>query len=105
MLASGGVQSSPKFALVAGPGPYDDDGDVSCLGGGNGFGEPGLVGRPALAPLSVGNGALANRIDTVEWRNATVVGFIYDVVTIYLDIGLVIAKMKELARCIFREHY
>lgn len=82
MLARSGVQSGPKFALVAGPGPYDDDGNVSCLCGGNGFGEPGLVGRPALAPLSVGNGAFADRIDTVEWRDTAVVRLIYDVVTI-----------------------
>jgi hypothetical protein len=102
MLARGGVQSGPKFALVAGPGSYDDDSDVSCLGGGNGLGKAGLVGRPALAPLSIGNCALADRIDSVEWRNTAVVGSIYDIIAVYLDTGLVTVKVKGLCRRVAR---
>ena len=60
----------------------NNDSDISALCGGNGFGEPGLVGGPALTALCVGYCAGARVADALEGGYAAVLGLVDNVVAV-----------------------
>lgn len=60
VLAGCCVEAFPEFGLVSAPGADDDDGDISALGGFDGFVEARLVITPFLAALCVDDFAVAS---------------------------------------------
>jgi hypothetical protein len=90
VLAGCCVEAFPEFGLVSAPGADDDDGDISALGGFDGFVEAGLVITPFLAALGVDNFALASDgcFDAGEGGDSALVRLVEYVVAI-LDVLLV----------------
>lgn len=66
MFACCGIEALPELLLVARPGADENDGDVSCLGSGNGFWESRFISGPALAAFGVGDSAGGGVADAAE---------------------------------------
>jgi len=96
MLASGGVEALPELILIPRPGSYYYNGDISGLGCGYSFGEPGLVGGPPFAALGVCYCSFGSVSDALEGSDCVfvVLGAMNYIVAILTTLVITITSLN-----------